>query len=225
MGENVQAKKKSKKIITAILLALVLVITAVGVYAYTQSNQPANAEKATPVTNFSDGSWANYTVTFYEDGQEYLGVMMTYTISGNWHNQDCWQYAENLTWTDNNGTWAQIDTYYLDKSSYQCIGQTCETTLNGATYTQEEFTGENMSNDFARFSNMTVLAKNVSVIVPAGTFSCTEQQGLVDSAVQRVTYNVDVWVNSDVPNWGIVKYVFYLDGAANSEFQLKSYGR
>jgi hypothetical protein len=223
MGENL-SRKKSNKPFAAILIAVILIVSVVGVYVYTQFNQPSSAEKATPITNFSNGSWANYTVAFFKDHQAYPGAMMTYTVSGDWHNQDCWQYIENLTWTDDNGTWAQVDTYYLDKSTYQCIGQTSQTILNGATYSREEFTGENMSNDYARFSNMIILAKDASVTVPKGTFTCTEQQGLIHSAVQRSTYDVTVWVNSEVPNWGVVKYTFYLDGTPYSEFLLESYG-
>ncbi len=223
MGENLP-KKKSIKFFVAIIVAFISIVAVVGVYVYIQTNQPAVAEKATPVTNFSDGSWANYTVAFFKDRQAIPGAMMTCTVSGNWHNQDCWQYVENLTWTDDNGTWAQVDTYYLDKSTYQSIGQTTQTTLNGAAYSQEEFTGENMSNDYARFSNMTILAKDASVTVPHGTFMCTQQRGFIHSAVQRATYDVTVWVNSDIPNWGVVRYVFLLNGSPYSEFWLQSYG-
>jgi hypothetical protein len=223
MEENLP-KKKSNKLFATILLTVVLVVAVVGVYVYTQTNQPKPAEKATPVTNFIDGSWANYTATFYEDSQGYPGAMMTYTISGTFKNQACWVYCENLTWTDTNGSWVEVDTYYLDKSSYQSIGQTCQITQNGAAYSEDEFTGEDMSNDYARFSNMTIVSKDASVKVPKGTFTCTEQQGTIYSASQQDTFDVTVWVKSDIPNWGIVKYVFNLDGAPNAEFLLESYG-
>lgn len=223
MGEKIP-KKKSNKLVAAVLVAVILVVAIVGVYVYTQSNQPTSAEKATPITNFSDGSWANYNATFYEDEQAYPGAMMTYTISGTWQNQDCWQYVENLTWTDTNGSWVEVDTYYLNKATYQSIGQTCQMTLNGAVYSEDEFTGADLSNDFERFSNMTIVSKDASVTVPKGTFTCTKQQGVIYSAGQQATFDVTVWVKSDIPNWGIVKYMFYLDGASNAEFLLESYG-
>jgi hypothetical protein len=224
MGESLP-KKKSNKHLAATLVAIILIVAVVGIYVYTQTNQPAAAEKATPVTNFSDGSWANYTATFYEVGQGYPGAMMTYTISGTFKNQACWVYYENLTWTDTNGSWVEVDTYYLDKTTYQSIGQTCEITQNGAIHSQEEFTGEDMSNDFTRFSNMTIVSKDASITMPNGTFTCTKQEGVIYSAGQQNTYSAVVWVKNDIPNWGIVKYEFILDGTPSAEFLLESYGR
>ncbi len=223
MAKNTYRKKPNRIVILAVLVAVILIIAVVGAYYGTLPSQPT--AKATPVTNFSDGSWANYTENYYdESGQSSPGGMMTYTISGTYKNQECWNYVENMTWTDENGTWVETDTYYLNKSTYENLGQTCQVYNNGTLSSEKEFATNELANDLENFGNMTIIAKDQTVTVPAGTFSCTEQKGPIYYAGEDTTYDVTVWAKNDIPNWGVVKYQFYLDGALVCDYLLESYG-
>ncbi len=229
MTNNESTKKSSSRIIlAAILIATVVIVAVAGVYCLVLPN--LKAEKSPePVTNFSEGAWANYSLSIYNPNGTVTssGYMMANTTAGTYNGSDCWVYVENVTYTSTDGSNVNdVITYYLDKSTYTNLHQTECITSNGEVAFDGEFnSGDNGYMDtIAVVRNMTVLATDKAITVPAGTFSTTERTGNLTYVSESATYTLTSWASKDVPTWGIVKYQFHLDGALFSEYLLESYG-
>lgn len=210
-----------------VCIAVIVVVAVAGIYGSGILNQQQPAEKGIVITNFSDGAWANYTANIYDaNGQAFPSSMMTYTTTGTYKDQNCWIYIENDTYPVENGIRSDVDTYYLGESSYENLGQKHEVYINGVLTSEEEITAgdERLVNDRATFGNMAVIAKDISITVPAGTFTVTEQEGPVYYFGTDTTYDATAWLSKDIPCWGIVKYEFYINGVLDSDYQLESYG-
>ncbi len=225
---TLKSKKSSKIIIAAVCIAVVLVAAFVGVYYCVLPNQPANVPE--PVTNFSDGSWANYTLTVYNENGTIAsdGNMMAVSVAGTYNGTNCWVYVENVTYTSKtDGTNTNdLITYYLDKTTYATLHQTEQVTSEGEVIYDGKFdSGEaGFMDTIAIVRNMTVVATGQSVTVPAGTFSTTQREGTLTYASESAVYDLTSWASTEVPTWGIVKYQFHLGNALFSEYLLESYG-
>jgi len=223
---NVSNSGKSSKILLAVAL-VVIVLVAVSVTAY--YCLPREKPNPDAVTNFSDGAWANFSLSIYDtDGAvASSGNMMAYAYSGTYNGVDCWVYVENTTYTGSDGSIVtDVVTDYLDKSSYSTLHKAEVVTSDGVEIYNEAFSpGEaGFMDTIATVRNFTVTATDKSVTVPAGTFSTTERQGPITYASDPTTYDFSSWTSPNVPAWGVVKYQFRLGGVLFSEYLLESYG-
>jgi hypothetical protein len=223
---NVSKPGKSNKIMLAAVL-LVIVIAAVSVTAYYY--HPRETPNPDAVTNFSDGAWANFSLSIYDTNGAVAssGNMLACAYSGTYDGVDCWVYVENTTYTGSDGSIVtDIVTDYLDKSSYSTLHKTEVVTSDGVEIYNEAFSPEEAGfmDTIATVRNFTVTATDKSVTVPAGTFSTTERQGPITYANDPTTYEFTSWTSVDVPTWGVVKYQFRLGGVLFSEYLLTNYG-
>ncbi len=221
-------KKSNKTIIATVCVAIILIAAVAGVYYYTVPNQPS--DKLEPVTNFSDGAWANYTVNYYDENDTLWasqGSLIVHSTAGTYNGVDCWVYTENDTYTSENGTVInEVVTYNLDKSTFSTLHIKQQIFSNGEVTNEKEFNpgDDGFINDITRFNSMTLIARNEPITVHAGTFSTTKIQGTYTYFVTSETYDMTAWTSADVPAWGVVKYQFYLKGALTWEYLLESYG-
>ena len=121
---------------------------------------------------------------------------------------------------------SNIQTFTIDKTTFVGLHQKNEVYENGVnTYTKDFNPGEEGFNgQLLIFKSKTVQATDKSITVPAGTFSTTEHNGISVFFVNGATYDETVWINPDVPCWGVVKFQYYLDGALDTIYELESYG-
>jgi hypothetical protein len=231
MGSDaVSSKKKSNKpILLAVCLAVIVVAAVVSVYYFGLPSQPSEEPQGRVVTNFSDGAWANYSLTIYNQNGTVvsMGNMMAYANSGTYEGADCWVYVENVTYTSSEDT-AVTDTVtsYLNKSTFAALHQTEQITSDGVVTYDEAFDSgdEGFMDTLAIVRNMTVTATDKSVTVPAGTFSTTQRQGTLTYPSDPTTYDLTSWASTEVPTWGMVKYEFRVGGVLFSEYLLEAYG-
>jgi hypothetical protein len=223
---DVSKPKKSNKILLAAVL-IVIIVAAVSVTAY--YCLPRETLEHDVVTNFSDGAWANFSLSVYDanGAVSSSGNMLACAYSGTYNGVECWVYIENTTYTGSDSSIvSDVVTDYLDKSSYSTLHKTEVVTSDGVEIYNEAFSpGEaGFMDTIATVRNFTVTATDKSVTVPAGTFSTTERQGPITYASDPTTYDFSSWTSADVPTWGVVKYQFHLSGALYSEYLLESYG-
>lgn len=228
MEESTRTQGDSTKlgIVTVVIAAVILAASVTGVY-YCAIPSTA-AEKATVITNFSDGAWANYSIVYYDINGEVVcpGNMLTYTYAGKYNDGECWIYVENCTWSQVNGTGADIFTYYLDKTSYLTMYQTVDSYANGTLVNSIGYTTveEGLADNRLIFEGLTVTAKDKSVTVPAGTFRTTEETGPVTYTYYGESYGLRAYVNDAVPAWGVVEYQYYTNATMTSIYKLVTYG-
>jgi hypothetical protein len=218
---------KSTKILAVVLLAVIAVAAFIGVYYFVLPNQ--QAQKPTVVTNFSDGAWANFSLSIYNANGTLasIGRMAARSSSGTINGSDCWVYIENTTYTSSDGSIVtDAVTDYLDKSTYATLKKTEVVTSNGAVIYDQSFSPQDAGfiDTIATVRNFTVTGTGESVTVPAGTFSATVRQGQITYASDPTTYDFTSWTSSQVSGWGVVKYQFHVGGALFSEYLLDSYG-
>jgi hypothetical protein len=223
---EVSKPKKSNKILLAAVL-IIVIVAAVSVTAY--YCLPSQTPEPDVVTNFSDGAWANFSLSIYDSNGAVAssGNMLACAYSGTCDGSDCWVYVENTTYTNSDGSIVtDVVTDYLDKSSYSSLHKTEVVTSDGVMIYDEAFNpGEaGFMDTIATVRNFTITATDKSVMVPAGTFSTTERQGPITYASDPTTYEFTSWTSADVPTWGVVKYQFRLGGVLFSEYLLTDYG-
>jgi hypothetical protein len=225
MGEKALIKKKSNKLMLAIIcIAVILVATVAGIYYY--ASPKPTADKPVLVTNLSDGAWVNYTAKYYENSNLVSqGTLMEYVIAGTYNGADCWIYVGNETYPIESGVCSKVYTYYLSKTTNVTQYETMQEYTNGELTDNQTYStpAEGLFDIRSSFENTTLVAKDQSITVPAGTFSVTQQKG--PSIFAGTSYDITVYINKDVPGWGVVEYQYYLaNGALESEYLLQSYG-
>jgi len=224
MADATEPMKSKKVMLTAILIVIVVAAVSVAAYYFLAPQTP----EQDVVTNFSDGAWANYSSEFYQDGVFVSeGRLLVWANAGTYNGVDCWIYVENETYTLEGGiVQSNIQTYTIDKTTFMGLHQKNEIYENGVnTYSKEFSPGEEGFNDqLLVFKSKTVQATDQSITVPAGVFITTELKGTSVFFVNGATYDATVWINPDVPCWGVVKFQYYLDGALDTIYVLESYG-
>lgn len=226
MTDSPKPKKSNKLLIIAVLVIVIVAAVSVSAYYYLPSQAPS---KPDVVTNFREGTWANYSLSIYNtDGTvKSSGNMMATTTSGTYSGKDCWIYVENVSYTSTDGAIiGDVITYYLDKTTFATLHQTETVTSDGVVAYDAAFNPSDAGfmDTIAIVRNMTVTATDKSVTVPAGTFSTTQRDGPITYASEATTYNVTSWASKDVPTWGMVKYQFRLGSVLFSEYTLVSSG-
>ncbi len=226
MTDLPKPKKFNKLLIIAVLVIVIVAIVSVSAYYCLPSAAPS---KPDVVTNFREGAWANYSLTIYNPNGtvKSSGNMMATTTSGTYDGKDCWVYAENVSYTSTDGAViGDVITYYLDKTTYTTLHQTEIVTSDGEVAYNATFNpgDAGFMDTITIVRNMTVTATDISVTVPAGTYSTTQRDGPITYASEATTYNVTSWANKDVPTWGMVKYQFRLGTVLFSEYLLVGSG-
>jgi hypothetical protein len=186
MDGNQSVKRKSNKIlIAAVLIAVIVVAAFVGIYYFVLPNQ--QAQKPAVVTNFSDGAWANFSLSIYNANGTLasIGRMATRSYSGTINGSNCWVYMENTTYASSDGSIVtDVVTDYLDKSTYATLHKTEVVTSNGAVIYDQSFSPQDAGfmDTIATVGNFTITGTDQSVTVPAGTFITTMRQGQITYA-------------------------------------------
>jgi hypothetical protein len=227
MAENHTSKAKSKnKVIAlvAVFAAVILVAAFVGAYYLLPSNS-GQTPTSEVVHNFSDGAWANYAITSYDDAgvAKGHGVENSTVTAGTCGEKTCWIYSGNFVFIYNNGTVVnQTMTYYYDKSNYATLQMSSLSYVNGelADNTTLGPNDAGFEDDDTFYGDLNVTATNQSVSVPAGTFQCTVREG--PDPDTGMTYTL--WASKDVPAWGEVKSQYSNDGLVLCIYTLESYG-
>lgn len=227
MAGNHAFKKSNKILVAAVLIAVIAIAAFIGVYYVVLPNQ--QAQKPAVVTNFSDGAWANFSLSIYNANGTLasIGKMMVCSYSGTINGSNCWVYIENTTYANLDGsTVTDVVTDYLDKSTYATLHKTEVVTSNGAVIYDQSFSPQDAGfiDTIATVRNFTITGTDESMTVPAGTFSTTVRQGQITYASDPTTYDLTSWTSRQVPAWGVVKYQFHVGGALFSEYLLESYG-
>lgn len=228
MTANHAFKKSNKILVAAVLIVVIVAAAFIGVYYFAPPNQ--QAQKPAVVTNFSEGAWANFSLTIYNANGTLasIGRMAASSYSGTINGSDCWVYIENTTYTSSDGSIVtDVVTDYLTKSTYATLRKTEVVTSNGVVIYDESFSPQDdgFMDTIATVRNFTVTGTDESVTVPAGTFSTTMRQGQITYASDPTTYDLTSWTSSQVSAWGVVKYQFHVGGVLFSEYLLESYGR
>ena len=223
-GEVLIKKSNPKKIvIVAVCVAVVIVAAFVGIYYLVPPNSE-HPQDISVVTNFSDGAYANYVIVSYDDAGAVKGrgILNNTITDGTYDGKSCWVSLENYTFAYINGTVVNdLVTCYLDKSTYSNVQTSQQSYVNGELAYNETWGPDaaDSFDDVSLFSNMTVIATDQSVSVPAGTFSTTEREGKVEADV-----TLTIWMNNAVPVWGEVKSNYTRDGQIICTYTLESYG-
>lgn len=221
------SNRKSKHLILVIVcIAIILVAASVGAYYFTQ---PSGSTDDTAVpTNFNDGAYANYNIIVYNpNGSIYdRNYMNTSITAGTYSGVDCWVYVQNYCYNNETGTCNELSTLYLNKTTYNSLHITIEYYTNGVLTEQKAFNpGESgFDDDLPRFQSFNTTARDQSVTVPAGTFSCIQREGtVIDKQTGEAYYKVQ-YLNDSVPGWGIVKHQDYQGDVLLGEYVLVNYG-
>ncbi len=225
---NTSNPKNSTKIILIVVFILIIVVAVLVAVFYCGSLNPAH-EQSVVVTNFSDGAWANYSLTIYSANGTIAstGKMIVCAFSGTYNGVDCWVYVENTTYTNSySSTVSDGVTDYLDKSTYSTLYKTEQITSDGALIYNETFSpgDADFMDTISTVRNFAITATDKSVTVPAGTFSTTERHGPITYASDPTVYQITSWTSKDVSTWGVVKYQFHLNGVLFSEYLLEYFG-
>jgi hypothetical protein len=90
MDGNHSFKKANKLLIAAVFIAVIAITAFTGVYYFVLPNQ--QVQKPVVITNFSDGAWANFSLSIYNANGTIasIGRMAACSYSGTINGSNCW---------------------------------------------------------------------------------------------------------------------------------------
>ena len=181
----------------------------------------ASAAPFTPIANFHAGAYANYTITTYDsvNGSETSSMPFNWAVSdGN----TVWVLTMSTTVTSDNTTTDSLLIYNIDKTTHQPISARLEAVSGGVVIMNEtiDLSSPTYNTTGSAEINPDTIIGQESVTVTAGTFNCEKAQ--TTGATTGTVSNV--WINADIPIWGIVKMTTTQGTVVTSLTELVAYG-
>ncbi len=254
MKKNLVKNKSAVSIaIVAVIVIIVVVAIVAGAYYYTTTQKPnPNASPtptptataspvesasptvapstspsptpqptAMPIANFRAGAYANYTITTYDatTGNETSSLPFYWTIAdGN----TVWVLTESTTVISQNMTIESSLIFNVDKTTLHLISGRLLSTSAGVVITNQtiDLSSPVYNTTGSEIIDPSLIIGQESITVPAGTFNC-EKATTTDATTGAVT---NVWINSNIPAWGIVKLTTTQGSVVTSLTELTAYG-
>jgi hypothetical protein len=184
---------------------------------------PAPSSSIQAIANFRSGAYANYTVTTYDNstGAQTASYPMDWAVTdGNVNGVNVWVLTMTTTFTGGGSTSKTDIIMNLDKSTYQPISGRLLMVSDGQVIFDQtlDLSSAQSSSPGASVVDPNTYVGKETITVAAGTFVCdkavTTQSGTTST----------VWVNSNVPMFGLVKMVSMEGSIVTSKFELVNKG-
>jgi hypothetical protein len=248
--KNVKSKSAVSMILVAVVIVIIVVAAAAGAYYLTQQNPsasptpspsatatptvsptatpaasaaPTSSPTTSPIANFKAGAYAIYNTTTYTEGVATVSGL-NFTIGEDTFNgTPCW----TLITTAGNDTSNVVITERVSKSNTsEILGNvTMKLYQNGVLTYETEFnpaTDSTTGIGTEEINPQTIIGQE-TITVPAGTFNCMKAS--VTSTTTTTNDSVTtLWINQNVPAFGMVKGEEKVNGTLSSTLELLSYG-
>jgi hypothetical protein len=244
------SKMDSRKMLVIVLL-LVIIIVSAGVLYYLATNHSPSTGNPTPtptgtatptptgtgatptptatpsgnnqVGNYKAGTWAQYAMKSYDEGEVISQGTMKYAIDeGTYSGTACWIMTYEMQMNQDSGTMKTVMTYWISKSTLEGIHVKTQIYMDDALISEnEEDLTPGDSEDMPEPIDMTTAMSYETITVPAGTFNCGKTS--ITTSTTGVTHTTSTWASADVPITGLVKLETVADGAVTSTTELISY--
>jgi hypothetical protein len=185
----------------------------------TSTSPSATPSGTNPTANWRAGSWAQYAIKTYEDGELSGEGTMKYSLDeGTYSGTACWLLKYETETAQEGSTAKTVMTYWMSKSTLEGIHvKTQMYTDNVLIYEYEDDITPGEGGDVPQPIDMTTVTTYETITVTAGTFNC----GKV--TVTTADGSTSSWASADVPIIGLVKMESIYNGAVQSTTELISY--
>ena len=245
--KNIKSKSAVSMILVAVVIVIIIIAAVAGAYYYTTTQTPSTSPSpspsatatpstspsaspsaspsvtpgptALPIANFHAGAYANYTITTYDNvtGLETSSMPFNWAVSDGNTN---WVLTMSTTVTSDNTTTDSLLIYNIDKATNQPTSARIEAVSGGIVIINEtiDLSSPTYNTTGSAEINPNTIVGQESITVAAGTFNC-------EKAVTTETGTTStVWINSNIPIWGIVKMTTTEGTTVTSKTELISYG-
>jgi hypothetical protein len=205
MLEESRLKEKllNHKLAVFVIIAIVIIARAAGVYLLTLPNNDSNSPSINNLT-LKIGDNANYTVKTYENGIVTATYPITWNVvKGTYNGTDCLVLEVRTDMKVKNSTTTTIVYWYMDKSTYNGLSMKTSTYIDGVFVSEDvsEFSGP------PAFIDPQTIVGHETITVAAGTFACDK---VVVADYGNTGNTANEWYSSDVPIGGLVKIETYI---------------
>ena len=177
-----------------------------------------------PIANFRAGAYANYTIKTYDKvtGNETSNMPMNWQITeGTANGTNVWVVTMSTTVTSDNVTMDSFIIMNIDKTTYKPVSGQMKVISDGITILDQTIDlSSPQYNATASAIDPNTIIGTESITVAAGTFNC-QKATTTDSTTGAVN---NVWLNSNIPVWGIVKMTTTEGTVVTSITELIAYG-
>jgi len=247
------AKMDSRKMLVIVLLLVIIIVSAGVLFylATNQSSSSGNATPtpsptstgatptptgtgATPtptatssgnnqVGSYKAGTWAQYEMKSYADGEATSEATLKYAIDeGTYSGTACWIMTYEMQMPQESGTMKVVTTYWMDKTTFDGIHMKTQTYMNDELISEnEEDMTPGETGDIPEQIDLSAATSYETITVTAGTFNCAKTSVTTTNA--GVTHTTSTWASAQVPISGLVKMESLSDGALVSTMELISY--
>jgi hypothetical protein len=181
----------------------------------------ATPSGSTQVGSYKAGTWAQYALKGYDEGELASESTLKYAIDeGTYSGTACWLMTVE-TESQESGT-KSVTTYWMDKSTLQGIHMKIQMYVDDVlVYETEEDLEPGDSGDIPEPIDFSTATTSETITVPAGTFNCGKVS--ITTNISGATHTTSTWASASVPILGLVKTESLSDSAVVSTMELISY--
>jgi hypothetical protein len=180
---------------------------------------PSSSASYQAIANFRSGAYANYTIKTYDNvtGLETSSMPFDWDVTDGGTN---WVLTMTTTSTSEGSTSKTYLIMNLDKTTNQPVSGRIKMIVDGSVFLDEtiDLTSPQYSSPGSAVVDPNMIVGQESITVAAGTFNCYKAQ--TTTAGETST----IWLNSQVPMFGIVKMIQTQGAVVVSKTELVSFG-